>query len=221
MHPSAYGFDNGAMFEAIDRGAGRFKGIAVLDAARTTRDGLTALKGRGVVGLRFIVAFEPEILTRPDVKRVLRDLAELDMFAQIMVSARDIQHALPTLEEIPVKVVFDHLGWPNVRKPVDQPNYAQFLAFARHERAAVKISNIVRISREPYPFNDVAPFVAAAIRAFTPNRCVWGSDSPFIHVAQDAMDYTRALNVMNHLVPDAAIRQTILSDAPRRLFGFA
>lgn len=221
VHPSAYGFDNRAMLDAIDAAGGRFKGIAVLDPATTTRADLVALKARGVVGLRFIVAFEPGILARDDVKAVLRHLAGLDMFAQVMVSARDFEHALPTLEEIPVKVVFDHIGWPDVRKPVDQPKYARFLAFGRHERAAVKISNLVRISREPYPFDDVAPFVDALLDAFTPARCVWGSDSPFIHVDRDAMDYGRALGALTHVVPDASARQTILVEAPRRLFGFA
>jgi len=220
VQPSAYGTDNRAMLRAIDSGGGAFKGIAVLDGAAGIDD-LVALKERGVVGLRFIVAFDHELLKRGEVKRLLAHLNELDMFAEVMVSARDLEHALPTLAEIPVKVVFDHLGWPNVKADTGDPGFRRFLELGGNERYAVKISNLVRISREAYPYDDITPFLAAILEAFTPSRCVWGSDSPFIHVEQSAMDYGRSLEAFSHLVPDAAVREQILVASPRRLFGFA
>ena len=219
VQPSAYGFDNTHLLAALERSAGRVKGIAVVDP-RTTRQELLALKGKGVVGLRFIVAFDRDILKREPERRLLRDLAELDMFAQVMVSARDFVHAKETLTEIPVRIVFDHLGWPNLKKPVDEPGFAEFLKFGKLSRCAVKLSNLVRISREPYPFEDLRPFVAALLEAFTPERCVWGSDWPFIHVEPAALDYGRAVAAVRHLLGDPGATEHVFTLTPRRLFGF-
>ncbi|MEP6610201.1 MAG: amidohydrolase family protein, partial [Burkholderiaceae bacterium] len=47
---SGYGLDNSCMLDAIARGAGRYKGIAVV-AVDTTLDELYALKRAGVVGV--------------------------------------------------------------------------------------------------------------------------------------------------------------------------
>lgn len=219
VQPSAYGFNNTNLVDALDRSNGKLKGIAVVDPV-TTREQLLELKGHGVVGLRFIVAFDHDILKREPERRLLRELAELDMLAQIMVSARDFAHARETLSEIPVRVVFDHLGWPNVKKPVDEPAFEEFLKFGKQSRCAVKLSNLVRISREPYPFEDLRPFMAALLDAFTPERCVWGSDWPFIHVDLEAMDYRRALACVQHLIGDASVSEQIFTATPRRLFGF-
>ena len=219
VQPSAYGYDNAHLLDALAHSQGRVKGIAVVDPS-TTREELLELKSKGVAGLRFIVAFDHDILKREPERRLLRDLAELDMFAQVMVSARDFFHAKDTLAEIPVRIVFDHLGWPNVKKPADEPAFAEFLKFGAQSRCAVKLSNLVRISREPYPFEDLRPFVAELLEAFTSERCVWGSDWPFIHVGPEAMDYGRAVAAARHLIGDQGTAEQILTLTPRRLFGF-
>lgn len=64
------------------------------------------------------------------------------------------------------------------------------------------------------------PFVGALLEAFEPDRCVWGSDWPFLR-APERIDYGPLLALVVELVPDASDRARILRDTPIREFGFA
>jgi predicted TIM-barrel fold metal-dependent hydrolase len=48
---------------------------------------------------------------------------------------------------------------------------------------------------------------------------MWGSDWPFLKAAE-RLDYGPLLALFAHWVPDPQLRQAILWDTPRRLFGF-
>jgi len=61
--------------------------------------------------------------------------------------------------------------------------------------------------------------VRAAIDAFTLDRCVWGSDWPFLRLPART-DYGPVLAMLTRWIPDAADRQRVLWDTPARLFGF-
>ena len=55
--------------------------------------------------------------------------------------------------------------------------------------------------------------------AFGPQRCLWGSDWPFLRAPQ-RLDYGPLLHLFGELVPDRQVRRAILWDTPRALFGF-
>ncbi|MGH7190651.1 MAG: amidohydrolase family protein, partial [Acetobacteraceae bacterium] len=78
---SAYGEDLSPVLDAIERGEGRFKGMAVVanDVAAQT---LVRLKASGMVGVAFNTIYEnPGHYARTD--DLLRKLADLDMYLQI------------------------------------------------------------------------------------------------------------------------------------------
>jgi predicted TIM-barrel fold metal-dependent hydrolase len=62
--------------------------------------------------------------------------------------------------------------------------------------------------------------VQALLEAFTPDRCVWGSDWPFLK-APERIDYGTILTLTERLIPDPADRQKVFWETPARLFGFA
>ena len=64
----------------------------------------------------------------------------------------------------------------------------------------------MRFSREGYPFADTRPYVRALIEAFTPERCMWGSDWPFLR-ATERIDYGPLLKLVEALLPDAGERR--------------
>jgi predicted TIM-barrel fold metal-dependent hydrolase len=61
--------------------------------------------------------------------------------------------------------------------------------------------------------------VHALLEAFTPDRCMWGSDWPFLK-APERIDYGTILTLTEGLIPDPADRRKVLWDTPARLFGF-
>ena len=59
----------------------------------------------------------------------------------------------------------------------------------------------------------------ALLEAFTPDRCMWGSDWPFLR-APERIDYGLVLALLERLIPDPGDRRKVLWDTPMRLFGF-
>ena len=84
----------------------------------------------------------------------------------------------------------------------------------------IKLSGLVKFSDRPPPHEDTWPFLHALLDAFGPDRCVWGSDWPFLR-APVRIDYGPLLALAGELVPDSQDRRRVLWDTPRREFGFA
>ena len=93
------------------------------------------------------------------------------------------------------------------------------LSLGREERAAVKLSAPFRISRAGPPYADLDPFAEALIAAFGPERCVWGSDWPFLDLPR-SIRYPETLAALSRWLPDEADREQVLWHTPDRLFGF-
>jgi predicted TIM-barrel fold metal-dependent hydrolase len=218
VQPTYYGHDHTALLEALVAGAGRFKGVAALPVD-ATREQLSELKKQGILGVRFLIGPSPDPLGSATGRRMLQTLAELDMFAEIDIMPKDLA-VIEALRQSEAKVIIDHLGWPDVTQPVNQAGFREILELGKSDRAFMKISNVVRVSRQPYPFDDIEPFVRAVIDAFTIDRCLWGSAWAFRHTPPGAIDYGRALGAFEHHVTDAAARDAILVKNPARIFGF-
>jgi predicted TIM-barrel fold metal-dependent hydrolase len=101
-----------------------------------------------------------------------------------------------------------------------QPGFQALVALGRAGRAAVKLSGAFRFSRAGSPYLDADPYAQALIEAFTVDRCVWGSDWPFVR-ATARVDYGPLLACLARWLPDPGDRRKVLWDNPARLFGFA
>jgi predicted TIM-barrel fold metal-dependent hydrolase len=60
---------------------------------------------------------------------------------------------------------------------------------------------------------------AFAIDAFTLERCVWGSDWPWVRM-DERMDYGPVYACLQRWLPDENDRRKVLWESPARLFGF-
>jgi len=118
-----------------------------------------------------------------------------------------------------VRLVFDHCGRPDAVLGVDQPGFRALLEFGR-EGHFVKLSGPFRFHNAFSPDALIEPFVDAVIEAFTPQRCVWGSDWPFLRLPV-RMDYGPVLGNLECWLPDERDRRQVLWETPSRLFGFA
>ena len=192
---SGYGDDNRCLLDALDAGGGRYRGMAVVDNA-TTRAELDELRDR-----------------------LLADLAALDMIADVQVVDNQLAALAPLLERAGVRVVIDHCGRPDPGAGLDAPGFRELLRWGRRGRAVVKLSGCVKVSREPYPHRDLLPYIRALVGEFGPDRCVWGSDWPFLRMPE-RVDYGPLLSLLAEQVPDDEERRRILWDTPVREFGF-
>jgi predicted TIM-barrel fold metal-dependent hydrolase len=215
---SGYGLDNACMLDTIARGAGRYKGIAVV-ANDTPLDELHALKHAGVVGVAWNVTHYGVDYYR-DAKPLLEKLVALDMLVDIQVEHDQLVLMMPMLADSGVRLLVDHSGRPTVDAGLDQPGFRALLELGATRRAFVKLSGFAKFSREPAPHEDTWPFVKALVDAFTLDHCLWASDWPYLR-ASAHVDYGVLLRLAFTLFPNAADRRKLLWDTPRELFGFA
>ena len=91
-------------------------------------------------------------------------------------------HDLPELEDfftsLPTDVVVDHMGTPDVKKGVDDPDNQRFhRLLERHQNFWVKATCPERMTVAGPPYDDVVPFGRALVEKF-PDRVIWGTDWP-------------------------------------------
>jgi len=215
---SGYGLDNACMLDTIARGNGRFKGIAVV-ANDIAFDELQALKRDGVVGVAWNVTFYGIDYYR-DAQPLLDKLVALDMFVDIQTKDDQLVRMMPSVARSNVRVLIDHCGLPTIEAGVDEPGFRALLELARTGRAFVKVSGLVKFSREPAPHRDAWPYVEALVDAFSLDRCLWASDWPYLR-APTRVDYGVLLKLICTLFPEADRRRKLLWETPCQLFGFA
>jgi predicted TIM-barrel fold metal-dependent hydrolase len=215
-----YGPDNRCMIQGIAAAGGRLKGIALVEAD-VSDQALGSLADRGVIGIRFNLSTHGmSQLVEPGVDRLLARIREMGWFLQVHCEKDELAEAASILRRAGVRVMVDHFGRPAVARSLSQPGFQALLELGRSGNAVAKLSGPFRSSVEGYPYRDVDPFVEAVIRAFTLERCVWGSDWPFVRM-DERMDYGPPLVCLQRWLPDPADRRTVLWDTPARLFGFS
>jgi predicted TIM-barrel fold metal-dependent hydrolase len=218
VQPSCYGTDNAALLDAMAAYPGRFKAIAVVDPESTDRH-LVGLADAGVVGVRFNLNYDPDALTRATAERFLARLRELGWFAQVYARDEQWPELVPVLRRSKVKTLIDHFGVRGISQGLDQTGFQTLLAFARESGAVVKLSAPFRISRQRQSYADLAPFVGRVIASFGVERCVWGSDWPFVNLP-GGFHYGDALGAVDRWLPAPADRHRVCWTNPIRLFGF-
>ena len=215
---SGYGDDNRCLIDVLARGEGRFRGMAIVanDVSRRELERLRALRIDGVTFNAALLGVE----YYSKAAGLLAELAELGMFVDLQVQADQLVDMLPLLEATDARVVVDHCGRPRPVAGLDQPGFAALLRLAATGRVFVKISGYAKFSAQSYPYRDAWPYVQSLIQSFGADRCVWGSDWPFLR-APERIDYGPLLKLIEHLVPEPAERSKLLWHTPNRLFGFA
>jgi predicted TIM-barrel fold metal-dependent hydrolase len=216
---SGYLYDNRCMLAAIRAGKGRFKGIARVRPDTGERS-LSELNDAGVIGIRLdLITDGVELLRHPALPRLLEQARELKWLVQVQCERDQLHDAAPGLRAAKVPLLFDHCGRPDAELGVDQPGFKALLEFGRNGHH-VKLSGPFRFFNAFSPRARVEPFVAALLETFTPQRCVWGSDWPFLRMPM-RMDYGPVLANLERWIPDERDRRQVLWETPARLFGFA
>jgi len=85
-------------------------------------------------------------------------------------------------------VVIDHFARVGIEGFLQQPpapseinpqDAANLAKLARHPLVYVKISAYYALGHHTPPYDDMIPFIKQLIRAYGPERLMWGSDSPY------------------------------------------
>lgn len=219
VQASCHGTDNAAMVDAIERGHGRYAGVAMIDESFSDRD-LGHLHDVGVRGIRF--NFVRHLGGAPPLDVFWRLVARVQRFGWHIVvhfDARDLPDYTELLDRLPCPYIIDHMARVPTSDGVEQEPFQALLALLADDRCWVKISGAERLTAGGTPpYDDVVPFARALISA-APQRVLWGTDWPHPNV-RAMPDDGDLLDLLADVAPDEATRQRILVTNPEALYDF-
>lgn len=78
-------------------------------------------------------------------------------------------------------VLIDHMGFCKPPTNEDESRaFSNLLKLSRFPQVHVKFSALFRITREPFPYQDLSTPFSQIVTSFGANRIMWGSDFPFV-----------------------------------------
>jgi 2-pyrone-4,6-dicarboxylate lactonase len=227
VQPSAYGFDNSCMFDAMRQMDPAIRrGIVDLDETAVADRQLADWHQLGVRGIRLNICpvHQPEAglasAMLPRIANLAALARELGWHLDFLIPGWLVSELMSTLRELPVEFSVAHFGLFPAKDGVTQRGFQELLALVSDgsRRCWVKLTGIYRFSAAP-GFADVKP-LAQALIATAPEQLIWGSDFPHLSF-HDRVGTIQLYNQLGEWAPDAAARKLILADNPARLFGFS
>lgn len=220
VQPSLYGYDNRCTLDAIEvLGQERARGTAVI-APDVSKEELQRLHNGGIRGVR--ISYNGDELSPETAGAIARLIEPLGWILQIQDGReRWIEDAVPILSNLPVPLIFDHLGRTPLGVGADDDEFKAIVKLIETGRIWVKISGIYYSSRSGPPhFEDAVERIRTLVAA-RPDRLIWALNWPFPdypdQAGADAADF---IDIMEEWVPDEATRAMIFSENPGKLYGF-
>jgi predicted TIM-barrel fold metal-dependent hydrolase len=207
------------MLNGLSDSPQRLRGVAV--TTRTTpRAELADWRARGVRGLRFTdvpprIAFAGTIGIE-ELVALAPLMRELDLHAQLWMTARRFANQTERLYTLGVPLVLDHMAVLDSAAGLTGAAFQAVLHGLGEGRLWLKLTPY-RLSRSYPDYEDIRPFHEALVRA-NPERLLWGSDWP--HMASEMPDDGHLVDLFDAWTDDDVLRTRILSENPAHLYGF-
>jgi len=226
VQATCHGADNRALVNALKASNGKARGVATVKRSVTDAE-LKEMHAAGVRGTRFnfvkrLVDFTP----KDELMEIAQRIAPLGWHVVIYFEAVDLPELWDFFTALPTNLVVDHMGRPDVTKPVDGPEFQLFIRMMReHPNIWSKVTCPERLSvngppalrAEQNAYRDVVPFGKTLVETF-PDRVLWGTDWPHPNLKNHMPDDGLLVDFIPHIAPTAALQQKLLVDNPMRLY---
>jgi L-fuconolactonase len=147
-------------------------------------------------GIRHVLQAEPDVyMDRADFNAGLAQLRAVNLTYDILIYHAQLPAAIRLVDRHPEQVfVLDHIAKPAIRAGELQP-WAQNLAdLARRPNVFCKLSGVVtEANYATWTYDQILPYLEAALEAFTPARLMFGSDWPVCRVAASYVDWVHTV----------------------------
>lgn len=218
VQASCHGTDNRATLNAIARSNGTCRGVAVVDPAISDAD-LDALHAGGIRGVRFnflkrLVDDAPKDKFIDVAHRIRR----LGWHVVVYFEADILDEMRPFLAAIPVPIVIDHMGRPDVAQGPDGPDMAAFRALlASRADIWTKVTCPDRLDPKGEPYAHFIAAVRPLVEAYE-DRVLWGTDWPHPNMETRIPDDGALVDVIPQIAVTPDLQHKLLVANPMRLY---
>jgi 2-pyrone-4,6-dicarboxylate lactonase len=217
VQASCHGTDNSATLDAIARSQGKARGVAVVDPAISEEE-LATLHAAGMRGIRF--NFLKRLVDNAPKDKFLEVANRLPPGWHVVIyfEADILEELRAFMDAIPVPLVIDHMGRPDVSQGPDGPDMKAFRTLL-DSRPDIwfKATCPDRLDAKREPWNDFARAVAPLVADY-PTRALWGTDWPHPNMQDMIPDDGHLVDMIPRIAPCPKLQKKLLIDNPMHLY---
>lgn len=217
VQASCHGTDNAATLHAIAQSGGMARGVAVVDPAISPEE-LAALHAGGMRGVRF--NFLKRLVDDAPKDKFLDVAARLPAGWHVVIyfEADILEEMRDFIAAIPVPVVVDHMGRPDVSQGPDGPDMRAFRRLLdSRDDIWFKATCPDRLDPSGDPWDDFVAAVRPLVEDY-PDRVLWGTDWPHPNMQDNPPDDGHLVDIIPRIALTPELQRKLLIDNPMRLY---
>jgi 2-pyrone-4,6-dicarboxylate lactonase len=218
VQATCHGADNSALLDVLEHSDDRARGVVTVKPDIEVAE-LERMHALGVRGVRFNYV-KRLVDPKPDdyYRSIVEKIAPLGWHVVLYFEPADLAAKRDFFASLGVPIVVDHMGRPDVTKPVDGPEFAAYLDFARTADVWTKVSCPDRLTVSGSPlYADVVPFARTIVEEF-PDRVLWGTDWPHPNMKKEMPDDGILVDYVPSIATTPALQEKLLVTNPTTLY---
>jgi 2-pyrone-4,6-dicarboxylate lactonase len=219
VQATCHGADNSALLDVLEHSNDKARGVVTVEPGITNAE-LARMHELGVRGVRFnyvkrLVDPQPDEYYR----QIIEKIRPFGWHVVLYFEPADLLERWDFFTSLDIPVVIDHMGRPDVTKPVNNPEFELFLRFMRENpRVWTKVSCPDRLTVSGPPlYADVVPFATAIVEEFE-DRVLWGTDWPHPNMKKEMPDDGILVDYVPSIATTATLQQKLLVQNPNNLY---
>ncbi|MGF7169251.1 2-pyrone-4,6-dicarboxylate lactonase [Sphingobium xanthum] len=218
VQASCHGTDNAATLHAIAVSEGKARGVAVVNPA-IGDDELHAMDAGGMRGIRF--NFLKRLVDDAPKDKFLEVASRLPRGWHVVIyfEADILEELRPFMDAIPVPIVIDHMGRPDVTQGPDGADMKAFRGLLDSRPDIWFKATCPDRLEEPAgpPWDDFARAVAPMVADYS-DRVIWGTDWPHPNMQNAIPDDGALVDMIPRIAPTPELQQKLLVTNPTLLY---
>jgi 2-pyrone-4,6-dicarboxylate lactonase len=174
----------------------------------------------GVRGVRFNYV-KRLVDPKPDdyYHEIIEKIRPLGWHVVLYFEPADLAEKMDFFNSLNIPLVIDHMGRPDVTKPVDNEEFEMFLDFMRGNKDVwCKVSCPDRLTKSGSPeYLDVVPFAKKIVEEF-PDRVLWGTDWPHPNMKTEMPDDGILVDYVPSIAVTPELQTKLLVTNPNNLY---
>jgi 2-pyrone-4,6-dicarboxylate lactonase len=219
VQATCHGSDNSALLDVLERAKGKARGVVTVKPDITEEE-LQRMHDLGVRGVRFNYV-KRLVDPKPDdyYREIIEKIRPLGWHVVLYFEPADLAEKMDFFNSLNIPLVIDHMGRPDVTKPVDNEEFEMFLDFMRgNQDVWCKVSCPDRLTKSGSPeYADVVPFAKKIVEEF-PDRVLWGTDWPHPNMKTEMPDDGILVDYVPSIAVTPELQTKLLVTNPNNLY---
>lgn len=219
VQATCHGSDNSALLDVLEHSNDRARGVVTVTPS-ITRPELDRMHDLGVRGVRFNYV-KRLVDPKPDdyYREIIEKIRPLGWHVVLYFEPADLLEKWDFFSSLGIPIAIDHMGRPDVTKPLDNPEFDLLLRFMRENPDVwCKVSCPDRLSVSGSPlYADVVPFAKVVVEEFS-ERVLWGTDWPHPNMKKEMPDDGVLVDYVPSIATTASLKEKLLVRNPNTLY---